>query len=236
MSAQRRHRAARAAPALLALVVSIGFSVGCSEGADAPDQGTTLSDRAGQRGSGQPAASRSAGGLGTPGEATPLANASSRAPASSPQEVPAAAFVETSVRRLREAGAPPAALDSVTRRYAEWRDRDVQAVSARAWLETVARIHELSEATGVESDVTVVTRRAGRTTAGARVRYILTADRRGGKEPAYTGGLTTVSESWSIGEYYVWSERGGEPTSDTTFRQLISEPRETIELEELPEP
>lgn len=68
--------------------------------------------------------------------------------------------------------------------------------------------------------------------SGATIKYQTVGKRYRNEVPVTAGGTTTCQETVPIGLYYIWAERGGEPTSDRNNLYHVINSQQRIEITE----
>jgi hypothetical protein len=89
-------------------------------------------------------------------------------------------------------------------------------------------VHYTASLTLAKSVVSISTSRG----PGASIKYQTIGERARSEPPITAKGLTQLTESMLIGMYYIWSERGGKPTSDKDARFSLVNPAEKVVLAE----
>ena len=133
--------------------------------------------------------------------------------ASHPEQIAAERLeaLQLALDYLDEKGVGDDSISKLRALIQEW----IDSRDSGAWRQAVDQIHSASSESQTGSRVTVATEPRN----GAQIRYQTWLERRDGTDPRRFGDPSVATEDLFLGEYYIWAERDGKPTSskDDTF-------------------
>ena len=138
------------------------------------------------------------------------------------------AFIESSIRQIRQksnSGEVPASL----KQFYGWFKKDMKDCKNQPYFNPFTqRITDESIKNGIYNTVEIVT-----ANPGAKVKYQTVYSRIKKSEPLETNNPTNnCINQLPLGYYYVWTERGNNPTSDKNKQVWISGPQKIMLLEQ----